>query len=523
MHPHDFQHRSYDDKKQTFGNYIISCIGLQLQEDGTLNRKWFDAHYTLEELKGVTQDEISALDDCTISCNMFMPYKPRSANNVLFYCNIFVDLDYYKCNMTLLQAIKAVNELIAERKMPLYSALVNTGHGLHLVFHIARIGRKSAKIWNCLQYYFTKICKHIGADFSGVTDPTKSIRLHGSNNTSKGATVDVLMEDYTGIEYTTDELLLYVDENAPNLPIEDQKMFRSSSYYQARAKGKKRQPDAFKRQEQPDDYWDDVNALKRHNENSIAIVTKVAEMRGTDGNKGHRNYMAHLLANSYAQLRYSPAQNGLMVGAFIALFFNGTEREMKEWLGNVKGAYKMRKRKNGTKKIGYAYSIAKIVAKLELTEEEMRKLQLKVQANAASKGLQRVDFKQQEIERKIKREKKAKKKKKEFRKVIRQIQRKPETTNIEMTVVVKGGHERADGYVNRLLSSDHVKAYRSRRKKVQKKIDDCRREAASQKCSIGDKGMCTGTSGLPFVAIDSASAVDIVQKNVVVLSSWLLE
>ncbi|MGG3805383.1 AsnC family protein [Metabacillus fastidiosus] len=144
--------------------------------------------------------------DVYLSLNAF-EYGSRTAQSLRQIRNIGVDIDCYKLNISVIEAIEEVKKLIFAARIPNPNLLIHSGRGIQLIYSIS--GGASPKMAFLSQYITTQFIselKHIGADTSG-TDVTRVFRLPYSVNSknNKQVTVDL----WRSLEYSLQELYSY--------------------------------------------------------------------------------------------------------------------------------------------------------------------------------------------------------------------------------------------------------------------------------------------------------------------------
>ncbi|MED4534220.1 AsnC family protein [Metabacillus fastidiosus] len=162
--------------------------------------------YGLNDIENLLLVAKKKKKDVYLSLNAF-EYGSRTAQSLRQIRNIGVDIDCYKLNISVTEAIEEVKKLIFAARIPNPNLLIHSGRGIQLIYSIS--GGASPKMAFLSQYITTQFIselKHIGADTSG-TDVTRVFRLPYSVNSknNKQVTVDL----WRSLEYSLQELYSY--------------------------------------------------------------------------------------------------------------------------------------------------------------------------------------------------------------------------------------------------------------------------------------------------------------------------
>jgi hypothetical protein len=159
--------------------------------------------YGLNDLNQLLKKAEKRHSDVYLSLNAF-DYGSRKAKSLKQIRNIGVDIDCYKVDLTIAQAVEEIKNRIVQGIIPNPNLLIHSGRGLQLVYSIAG-GAAPAMLF--LSRYITTqyiaALKDLGADTS-ATDPSRVFRLPGSINSKNGKQVTV--DTWRKLEYSLEEL-----------------------------------------------------------------------------------------------------------------------------------------------------------------------------------------------------------------------------------------------------------------------------------------------------------------------------
>ena len=162
--------------------------------------------YGLNDLQYLIAEANKHNKDVYLSLNAF-EHGSRTADKLKQIRNIGVDIDCYKLNISVEQAIEEVKKLIYAAKIPNPNLLIYSGRGIQLIYSIS--GGASPKMAYLTKYItsqYIALLAHLGADTSG-TDVTRVLRLPYSVNSKNGKQVEV--EIWRTLEYHLEELYSY--------------------------------------------------------------------------------------------------------------------------------------------------------------------------------------------------------------------------------------------------------------------------------------------------------------------------
>lgn len=159
--------------------------------------------YGLNDIKQFLAAADKREKDIYLSLNAF-EYGSRTTGALKQIRNIGVDIDCYKLNISVQDALEEVRKLILKGSVPNPNLVILSGRGIQLIYSIS--GGASPKMAFLSQYITTQFIselKHIGADTS-ATDVTRVFRLPYSINSKSDRQVAV--ELWRTLEYSLLEL-----------------------------------------------------------------------------------------------------------------------------------------------------------------------------------------------------------------------------------------------------------------------------------------------------------------------------
>lgn len=171
-----------EDKEKWSNGYVSLMINM-LGELQTYDYIEYDK-FNMKKFKGYY--------DIFYSPNTFKS-KKRTKDNVLQLRMLWQDLD----NVEDVEAtIKAIDKLVADKKIPKYHKIINSGRGLHIKWIIRDYAgtKKNIKAWESLQRYLYKQLKGLGADRNAL-DVARVLRVVGSINSKSDTIVKELVNN----------------------------------------------------------------------------------------------------------------------------------------------------------------------------------------------------------------------------------------------------------------------------------------------------------------------------------------
>lgn len=139
-------------------------------------------------------------NDLFFSQNTFKKFK-RKTEYLLELKALYIDLDFHKStHFTKKQALGYIDLLVAERKIPEPTYILNSGYGLNLIWRIKRTPAQALPLWRTIQEYFYQEFELYGADRKAL-DVTRVFRVDGSYNAKYAQKNKVSVIHYNPIEY----------------------------------------------------------------------------------------------------------------------------------------------------------------------------------------------------------------------------------------------------------------------------------------------------------------------------------
>ncbi|MGG0476201.1 AsnC family protein [Priestia aryabhattai] len=162
--------------------------------------------YGLNDIRQLLKEASKHKKDVYLSLNAF-EYGQRTTNSLKQIRNIGVDIDCYKLNISVEQALEEIKQLIIKGSIPNPNVVIFSGRGLQLLYSLS--GGASPKMAFLSQYItaqFIAALRHLGADTT-ATDVTRIFRLPYSVNTRSGK--QVTLDIWRALEYNLSELYSY--------------------------------------------------------------------------------------------------------------------------------------------------------------------------------------------------------------------------------------------------------------------------------------------------------------------------
>lgn len=180
----------------------IICISQILE--GKWQNKYGRYQAMLDYMQGLeSQDEIF------FSQNTFKKFK-RSTEHLFELKALYIDLDFHKnTNLTREQILGGINILIEDGKFPKPTHIINSGHGINLIWRIKRIPAQALPLWRTVEQYLYEQLKDLGAD-SKALDATRVFRVEGTYNSKYAKKNQVTIIHSSPIEYDLHLIKEYV-------------------------------------------------------------------------------------------------------------------------------------------------------------------------------------------------------------------------------------------------------------------------------------------------------------------------
>lgn len=162
--------------------------------------------FGLNDVKMLVAEAKKHKKDVYLSLNAF-EYGSRTAKSLKQIRNIGVDIDCYKLNISVSEALKEVQKMIMSVRIPNPNLVIYSGRGIQLIYSVS--GGAAPRMAYLSQYITTQyisMMNHLGADTSG-TDVTRVFRLPFSVNSKNNKQVKV--EVWRALEYDLRELYSY--------------------------------------------------------------------------------------------------------------------------------------------------------------------------------------------------------------------------------------------------------------------------------------------------------------------------
>lgn len=151
-------------------------------------------------------EEMEDLNDIFISQNTFKKCR-RSVSNLLELNALYLDIDGYKLEPKITQAqiVSAVEDYVASNMIPQPTMIINSGHGINLVWKIKRVPAEALPLWQAMADYLMQVFEEFRPD-SCSKDCARVFRVTGSYNQKRLKNEIVQVISYVPIEYDLHDL-----------------------------------------------------------------------------------------------------------------------------------------------------------------------------------------------------------------------------------------------------------------------------------------------------------------------------
>ena len=158
---------------------------IQLVDGAVKNRYNKKDHNVIELI-----NEVEGEENWFININtMYRNY--RAVSDIRQLRALYIDLDLLGTGYTKIQAVYELYELAMDKKIPMYSMIVDSGRGLHIYWRIEDAPFQALGTWQELEHYLYYNLKHLGADLK-ATDGARVLRLPNTGNPKSNTLTEVL-------------------------------------------------------------------------------------------------------------------------------------------------------------------------------------------------------------------------------------------------------------------------------------------------------------------------------------------
>ena len=124
---------------------------------------------------------LESQEDIFFSQNTFKKFR-RSTEHLFELKALYIDLDYHqKTNYTREQIMGNLQILVEDGKIPMPTHVIDSGHGLNLIWRIKRLPAQALPLWRTIEQYFYEQFKDFGADAKAI-DVTRVFRATSTYN-----------------------------------------------------------------------------------------------------------------------------------------------------------------------------------------------------------------------------------------------------------------------------------------------------------------------------------------------------
>lgn len=124
---------------------------------------------------------LESQEDIFFSQNTFKKFR-RSTEHLFELKALYIDLDYHqKTNYTREQIVGNLQILVEDGKIPMPTHVIDSGHGLNLIWRIKRLPAQALPLWRTIEQYLYEQFKDFGADAKAI-DVTRVFRATSTYN-----------------------------------------------------------------------------------------------------------------------------------------------------------------------------------------------------------------------------------------------------------------------------------------------------------------------------------------------------
>jgi predicted XRE-type DNA-binding protein len=167
--------------------------------------KWIQKQLTKNEfISNNLYKAVGSYDNYVTLNQLYVKYN-RNKNNVTTFCNLYVDLDFYKIGYTLDKVRSILDKSYYNIRIPKPTFEIFSGRGLYLIWCIKPIPRPVDFLWQNIQNYLAKVLSPLNADSQVSSDRARVLRLPGSINSKSDLEVKIL--SYSDIVYNVNDII----------------------------------------------------------------------------------------------------------------------------------------------------------------------------------------------------------------------------------------------------------------------------------------------------------------------------
>lgn len=210
--------RLQSEQDEAYQNYIdlhhdstgIICIS-QIK-DGEWKNRYGRYKAMKDYMTGLKSQE-----DIFFSQNTFKKFR-RSTEHLFELKALYIDLDYHqKTNYTRDQIMGNLQILVEDGKIPMPTHVIDSGHGLNLIWRIKRLPAQALPLWRTIEQYLFEQFKDFGADAKAL-DVTRVFRATSTYNAKYPQKNKVSIINSRPLEYDIHLIQEYVQFNLKPKP-----------------------------------------------------------------------------------------------------------------------------------------------------------------------------------------------------------------------------------------------------------------------------------------------------------------
>ena len=159
--------------------------------------------------KLVSGNEYAGIPEVYTSMNSFMTGKSRKIDNIKRLNALFIDIDYYKLELSKEQVIYYLENKLFDKTIPRPTFIIHSGRGIYLQWKLYKTeDRNALPRWKRVQSYLFDQLRSTGADPQAL-DAARILRTPYSFNSNSGSEVEIL--EFDDVQYTLYEIIKEYD------------------------------------------------------------------------------------------------------------------------------------------------------------------------------------------------------------------------------------------------------------------------------------------------------------------------
>lgn len=205
-------------------NYMYGNVGGYVTENRIqANGDFFFKERFFRTKELVKRQAFVGQKDVYMSMNSFLNYRKRNdeesgrKNNNLKRLNaLYLDLDYYKLNLSKEDILEKLHNDYYNVKIPIPTFVIDSGRGMYLIWKIDE-DRNALPRWKRVERYLYNMCECFGADNKAL-DAARILRVPSSINSKSKTTVSVI--EFNDVKYTLQKIIsrynIHTEDRTPH-------------------------------------------------------------------------------------------------------------------------------------------------------------------------------------------------------------------------------------------------------------------------------------------------------------------